>query len=141
MTRPPTSHFQPRAHTPDVHEHGALFEDVGRDDPLLEALYCVSLTQRLDVDAIDRALDAHLAAHGEPEQVAYAKAACMGYDRTFPLVEAQADDSDYVREHRAWNPLTQREIALVRSGVLTGGLLFRLTFRILLHSQQGDTRT
>lgn len=111
MTRPLTSHLEPRHRTPDVHDGDWLFEGVGRHDPHLEILYRVSLTQRLDVDAIDRALDAHLAAHGELEQVAYAKAACMGYDRTFPVVEAQADDSDYMREHRAWNPLTARERA------------------------------
>lgn len=115
MTRPPTSHLEPRRCTPDVHEGNWLFENVGRSDPLLEALYRTSLTQRLNVDAIDRALDAHLAAHGEPEQVAYAKAPCSGYDRTFPLEDAKADDSEYVREHRAWNPLTQREIAFGRS--------------------------
>jgi len=114
MTRPPTSHFQPRAHTPDVHEHGALFEGVGRDDPLLEALYRVSLTQRLDVDAIDRSLDAHLAAHGEPEQVAYAKRHCPGYDRLVPLIEAGEGDSPYQREHRDWNPITAREWAVMR---------------------------
>lgn len=116
MTRPPTSHLEPRHRKPDVIESNWLFEGVGRGDPLLETLYRVSLTQRLDVNAIDRALDAHLAAHGEPEQVAYAKQRCEGYDRTFPLVEARDNDSEYVREHRAWNPPTQRELAFGRSG-------------------------
>ena len=50
MTRPPTSHLQPMHRTPDVHEGDWLFEGVGRGDPLLEALYRVSLTQRIDVE-------------------------------------------------------------------------------------------
>lgn len=113
LNRPSTSHLEPRRYTPDVHEGDWLFEGVGKGAPLLEALYRVSLTQRIDVDAIDRALDAHLAAHGEPEQVAYAEQPCTGYDRLLPLTEARAGDSPYQQEHRAWNPPTQREIAFV----------------------------
>ena len=112
MTRPPTSHLQPMHRTPDVHEGDWLFEGVGREDPLVEALYRASLTQRMDVDAIDRALDAHLAVHGEAEQQAYAKRPCAGYDRMFPLVAEGLADSAYMREHRAWNPPTAREKAL-----------------------------
>lgn len=117
MTRPPTSHLNPRHRTPDVHEGDWLFENVGRSDPLLEALYRTSLTQRLNVDAIDRALDAHLEAHGEHEQQAYSKLACDGYDRLFPLSEAGAGDTPYQREHRAWNPSTLRERTLLGSVV------------------------
>jgi len=108
-TRPPTSHLEPRHRTPDVHQGSWLFENAGGSDPLIEALYRVSLTKRIDVDAIDRALDAHLTAHGEPEQQAYAKQACAGYDRLFPLMEEAPTDSAYIREHRAWNPPTSRE--------------------------------
>lgn len=115
MTRPPTSHLEPRRCTPDVHEGNWLFENVGRSDPLLEALYRTSLTQRLNVDAIDRALDAHLEAHGEPEQQAYARQPCAGYDRLFPLTEAGAGGTPYQREHRAWNPSTLRERTLLGS--------------------------
>ena len=120
MTRPLTSHLEPRHRTPDVHDDDWLFEGVGREDPLLAALYRVSLTQRIDVDAIDRALDAHLAAHGEPEQVAYAQLRCEGYDRTFPLVEPKEGDSDYMREHRAWNPRTGRERSLLSASAEQG---------------------
>jgi len=124
MTRPPTMHLEPRRHTPDVHEGDWLFEGVGREDTLIEALYRVSLMQRMDVDAIDRALDAHLATHGEPEQLAYAKLPCSGYDRLFPLADPQPDGTsfaDYAREHRAWNPPTARELSFAGNSISEQG--------------------
>ncbi len=94
-----------------------LFEADGQRDPLLQALYVTSLVHRRDVDAIDRLLDAHRAAFGEPEQVAYALLPDDRHDRLLPLVACDVQERDpglqrYLDEHRAWNPVTQRERAL-----------------------------
>ena len=94
-----------------------LFEANGQRDPLLQALYTTSLVHRRDVDAIDRLLDQHREAYGEPEQVAYAQQRDGLHDRPLPLVSSDwcAEDADlqrYLEEHRAWNPVTQRERAL-----------------------------
>lgn len=91
-----------------------LFLPDGKRDPLLQALYTESLFNRRDVDAIDRLLDAHRLAYGEPEQVAYARQQDDRHDRSLPLVSSCgcAEDADlqrYLEEHRAWNPVTQRE--------------------------------
>ena len=91
-----------------------LFEADGQRDPLLQALYATSLVHRRDVNAIDRVLDAHRAAHGEPEQVAYAQQRDGLHDRPLPLVSSDGGVGDlglqrYLDEHRAWNPVTQRE--------------------------------
>ncbi|MCF7221044.1 hypothetical protein [Marilutibacter chinensis] len=91
-----------------------LFEANGQRDPLLQALYTESLVNRRDVDAIDRLLDAHRLAYGEPEQVAYAQQRDVLHDRPLPLVSSDwcAEDADlqrYLEEHRAWNPVAQRE--------------------------------
>lgn len=91
-----------------------LFEADGQRDPLLQTLYTESLINRRDVDAIDRLLDAHRLAYGEPEQVAYAQQRDLLHDRPLPLVSSDwcAEDADlqrYLEEHRAWNPVAQRE--------------------------------
>ena len=91
-----------------------LFEANGQRDPLLQALYTQSLVNRRDVDTIDRLLDAHRLAYGEPEQVAYAQQRDLLHDRPLPLVSSDwcAEDADlqrYLEEHRAWNPVAQRE--------------------------------
>lgn len=91
-----------------------LFEANGQRDTLLQALYTESLVKRRDVDTIDRLLDAHRLAYGEPEQVAYAQQRDVLHDRPLPLVSSDwcAEDADlqrYLEEHRAWNPVTQRE--------------------------------
>lgn len=91
-----------------------LFEADGQRDPLLQALYVTSLVHRRDVDAIDRLLDAHRAASGEPEQVAYAQQRDGLHDRSLPLVSSDGGVGDvglqrYLEEHRAWNPVTQAE--------------------------------
>lgn len=91
-----------------------LFLIDGQRDPLLQALYTESLVNRRDVDTIDRLLDAHRLAYGEPEQVAYAQQRDVLHDRPLPLVSSDwcAEDADlqrYLEEHRAWNPVTQRE--------------------------------
>lgn len=91
-----------------------LFETDRQRDPLLQALYLTSLVHRRDVDAIDRLLDAHRAASGEPEQVAYAQQRDGLHDRPLPLVSSDGGVGDlglqrYLDEHRAWNPVTQRE--------------------------------
>ena len=94
-----------------------LFEADGQRDALLQALYDVSLVNRRDVDAIDSVLDAHRLAYGEPEQVAYAQQRDGLHDRPLPLVSSDGCVGDaglqrYLEEHRAWNPVTQRERAL-----------------------------
>ena len=93
-----------------------LFEANGQRDPLLQALYTESLVNRRDVDAIDRLLDAHRLAYGEPEQVAYAMLRDKQHDRPLPLLsgDVMVDTGlqRYLEEHRAWNPVTQRERAL-----------------------------
>lgn len=91
-----------------------LFEANGQRDPLLQALYTQSLVNRRDVDTIDRLLDAHRLAYGEPEQVAYAQQRDGQHDRPLPLVSSDGGVGDvglqrYLEEHRAWNPVTQRE--------------------------------
>ena len=90
-----------------------LFEANGQRDPLLQALYTTSLVHRRDVDAIDRLLDQHREAYGEPEQVAYAQQRDGLHDRPLPLVSSDgvvnAGLQRYLDEHRAWNPVTQRE--------------------------------
>lgn len=91
-----------------------LFLPDEQRDPLLQALYTESLVNRRDVDTIDRLLDAHRLAYGEPEQVAYAQQRDVLHDRPLPLVSSDwcAEDADlqrYLEEHRAWNPVTQRE--------------------------------
>lgn len=94
-----------------------LFEADGQRAPLLQTLYTESLVNRRDVDAIDRLLDAHRMAYGEPEQVAYAQQRDGLHDRPVPLVSSDGCVGDaglqhYLEEHRAWNPVTQRERAL-----------------------------
>ncbi len=94
-----------------------LFEPNGQRDPLLQALYTQSLVNRRDVDAIDRLLDAHRLAYGEPEQVVYAQQRDVLHDRPLPLASSDGCVGDaglqhYLEEHRAWNPVTQRERAL-----------------------------
>ncbi|WP_313229533.1 hypothetical protein [Stenotrophomonas acidaminiphila] len=91
-----------------------LFEADGQRDPLLQALYTESLVNRRDVDAIDRLLDAHRLAYGEPEQVVYARQRDGLHDRPLPLASSDGCVGDaglqhYLEEHRAWNPVTQRE--------------------------------
>ena len=94
-----------------------LFLPDGQRDPLLHALYMQSLVNRRDVDTIDRLLDAHRLACGEPEQVAYAEQRDVLHDRPLPLVSSGGCVGDagfqcYLEEHRTWNPVTQRERAL-----------------------------
>ena len=113
-----TSHGHLRPDPVDLRDPcDVLFEADGQRDPMLQALYVTSLVHRRDVDAIDRLLDAHRAASGEPEQVAYAQQRDGLHDRPLPLVSSDwcAEDADlqrYLEEHRAWNPVTQGERAL-----------------------------
>jgi len=110
-----TSHGHLRPDPVDLRDPSDfLFEADGQRDPLLQALYVTSLVHRRDVDAIDRLLDAHRAAFGEPEQVAYALLPDDRHDRLLPLVACDVQERDpglqrYLDEHRAWNPVTQRE--------------------------------
>lgn len=94
-----------------------LFVADGQRAPLLQALYTQSLVHRRDVDAIDRLLDQHREAYGEPEQVAYAQQRDGLHDRPLPLMSSDGWIGDaglqlYMEEHRVWNPVTQRERAL-----------------------------
>ncbi len=94
-----------------------LFLPDGKRDPLLQALYTESLFNRRDVDTIDRLLDAHRLVYGEPEQVAYAQQRDVLHDRPLPLKSSDGSVGDaglhhYLEEHRAWNPVTQRERTL-----------------------------
>lgn len=93
-----------------------LFLADGQRDPLLQALYTESLVNRRDVDAIDRLLDAHRLAYGEPEQVAYAMLRDNQHDRPLPMlsgdVMVDAGLQRYLEEHRAWSPVTLRERTL-----------------------------
>lgn len=94
-----------------------LFEANRQRDALLQALYTESLVNRRDVDAIDRLLDAHRLAYGEPHQVAYAQQRDVLHDRPLPLKSSDGSVGDaglhhYLEEHRAWNPVTQRERTL-----------------------------
>ena len=113
-----TSHGHLRPDPVDLRDpRDFLFEADGQRDALLQALYVTSLVNRRDVDAIDRLLDAHRAASGEPEQVAYAQQRDGLHDRPLPLVSSDGGVGDlglqrYLDEHRAWNPVTQRERAL-----------------------------
>lgn len=91
-----------------------LFLPDEQRDPLLQALCTQSLVNRRDVDTIDRLLDAHRLAYGEPEQVAYAQQRDGLHDRPLPLVSSDGCVGDaglqrYLEEHRAWNPVTLRE--------------------------------
>ena len=110
-----TSHGHLRPDPVDLRDPcDVLFEADGQRDPLLQALYATSLVHRRDVDAIDRLLDAHRIAYGEPEQVAYAQQRDGLHDRPLPLVSSDGGVGDvglqrYLDEHRAWNPVTQRE--------------------------------
>lgn len=117
MNRAP-SHGRLRPDPVDLRDPSdLLFEANGQRDPLLQALYTESLVNRRDVDTIDRLLDAHRLAYGEPEQVAYAQQRDGLHDRPVPLVSSDGCVGDaglqhYLEEHRAWNPVTQRERAL-----------------------------
>lgn len=110
-----TSHGHLRPDPVDLRDPSDfVFEANGQRDALLQALYTESLVHRRDVDAIDRLLDAHRAAYGEPEQVAYALRQDERHDRTLPLVACDVQERDpglqrYLEEHHAWNPVTQRE--------------------------------
>lgn len=99
-----------------------LFETDRQRDPLLLALYVTSLVHRRDVDAIDRLLDAHRLAYGEPEQAAYALLPDDRHDRSLPPADCDVQESDpglqrYLDEHRTWNPVTQRERDLHARGM------------------------
>lgn len=113
-----TSHGLPNPDPVDMRDPSdLLLEPNGQRDPLLQTLYTESLVNRRDVDAIDRLLDAHRMAYGEPEQVAYAQQRDGLHDRPLPLVSSDGSVGDaglqhYLEEHRAWNPVTQRERAL-----------------------------
>ena len=113
-----TSHGHLRPDPIDLRDPSdLLFEANGQRDPLLQALYTESLVHRRDVDTIDRLLDAHRLAYGEPEQVAYAQQRDGLHDRPLPLKSSDGSVGDaglqhYLEEHRAWNPVTQRERAL-----------------------------
>ncbi|HDS3802509.1 hypothetical protein [Stenotrophomonas maltophilia] len=86
---------------------------------MLQALYTESLHAREDVDAIDRMLDAHREAFGEPEQVAYARQQDERHDRALPLpsggLPLKPSMGRYLEEHRSWNPPTAKEAAIARS--------------------------
>lgn len=112
-----TSHGHLRPDPVDLRDRfELLFEANGQRDPLLQALYAQSLVNRRDVNAIDRLLDAHRLAYGEPEQVAYAMLRDNQHDRPLPLlsgdVTVDASLQRYLEENRAWNPVTQRERTL-----------------------------
>lgn len=119
-----TSHGRLRPDPVDARpRHDGLFqgEDTGEEiheerDPLLQALYTESLHARGDVDAIDRMLDAHRQAFGEPEQVAYARQQDKRHDRALPLpsggLQLKPSMERYLEEHRSWNPASQAERTL-----------------------------
>ncbi|MGY5999385.1 hypothetical protein [Stenotrophomonas maltophilia] len=103
-------------------------EDTGEEiheerDPLLRALHTESLHARGDVDAIDRLLDAHREAFGEPDQVAYARQRDGRHDRALPLPNIgrplRPSMERYLDEHRSWNPPTAKEVAIARSSGLS----------------------
>lgn len=105
--------------------HDGLFQGEGTGeeahqerDSLLQALYTESLHARGDVDAVDRLLDAHREAFGEPEQVAYARQQDERHDRTLPLpsggLPLKPSMERYLDEHRSWNPPTAKEAAIAR---------------------------
>lgn len=117
------SHGHPNADPVDVRNAmDLLFLPNGKRDPLLQALYTESLVNRRDVDAIDRLLDAHRLAYGEPEQVAFAQQRDVLHDRPLPVVSSDVCVGDaglkrYLEEHRAWNPVTQRERELAQANL------------------------
>lgn len=119
----PRSHVHLRPDPVDLRDPiDFLFETDGQRDPLLQALYTTSLVHRRDVDAIDRLLDQHREAYGEPEQVAYAQQRDGLHDRPLPLMSSDGCVGDaglqhYLEEHRAWNPVTQRERDLHARGM------------------------
>lgn len=114
------SHGLPSPDSVDLRDPSdLLFEANGQRDTLLQALYTESLVNRRDVDAIDRLLDAHRLAYGEPEQVAYAQQRDVLHDRPLPVVSSDVCVGDaglkrYLEEHRAWNLVTQRERELAQ---------------------------
>lgn len=122
-----TSHGRLRQDPVDARpRHDRLFQGEGTGeevhqarDPLLQALYTESLHARGDVDAIDRLLDAHREAFGEPEQVAYARQQDERHDRALPLpsggLPLKPSMGRYLEEHRSWNPPTAKEAAIARS--------------------------
>lgn len=117
VATPSTSHGHLRPDPVDVRDAtDLLFLPEGERDPLLQALYAESLINRRDVDAIDRLLDAHRLAYGEPEQVAYAMLRDNQHDRPLPLlscdVMVDAGLQRYLEEHSGWSPVTQRERTL-----------------------------
>lgn len=120
-----TSHGRLRPDPVDARpRHDGLFQGEGTGegtgeqvhqerDPLLQALYTESLHARGDVDAIDRLLDAHREAFGDPGQVAYARQQDERHDRALPLPNIgrplRPSLERYLDEHRSWSPATQRE--------------------------------
>lgn len=118
-----TSHGHLRPDPVDLRDRfELLFEANGQRDPLLLTLYTESLVNRRDVDATDRLLDAHRLAYGEPEQVAFAQQRDVLHDRPLPVVSSDVCVGDaglkrYLEEHRAWNPVTQRERELAQANL------------------------
>ncbi|MCI1056558.1 hypothetical protein [Stenotrophomonas maltophilia] len=122
-----TSHGRFRPDAVDARpRHDGLFQGEGTGeeahqerDSLLQALYTESLHARGDVDAVDRLLDAHREAFGEPEQVAYAREQDERHDRALPLPNIgrplRPSLERYLDEHRSWNPPTAKEVAIARS--------------------------
>ncbi len=122
-----TSHGRFRPDPVDARpRHDGLFQGEGtvekvhqERDPLLQALYTESLHAREDVDAVDRLLDAHREAFGDPEQVAYARQQDERHDRALPLPSGglpfRPSMERYLEEHRSWNPPTAKEVAIARS--------------------------
>lgn len=122
-----TSHGRVRPDPIDARpRHDGLFQGEGTGeeahqerDSLLQALYTESLHARGDVDAVDRLLDAHREAFGEPELVAYARQQDERHDRALPLPSGGLPFGPsmerYLKEHRSWNPPTAKEVAIARS--------------------------
>lgn len=122
-----TSHGRLRQDPVDARPcHDGLFQGEGTGEevhqerhPLLQALYTESLHARGDVDAVDRLLDAHREAFGDPEQVAYARQQDERHDRALPLPSGGLPFGPsmerYLEEHRSWNPPTAKEVAIARS--------------------------
>lgn len=122
-----TSHGRVRPDPVDARpRHDRLFQGEGTGeevhqerDPLLQALYTESLHARGDVDAVDRLLDAHREAFGDPDQVAYARQRDGRHDRALPLPNIgrplRPSLERYLDEHRSWNPLTAKEAAIAHS--------------------------
>ncbi|HGM5918227.1 TPA: hypothetical protein ACKP5X_000477 [Stenotrophomonas maltophilia] len=122
-----TSHGRFRQDPVDARpRHDGLFQGEGTGeeahqerDSLLQALYIESLHAREDVDAVDRLLDAHREAFGEPEQVAHARQQDERHDRVLPLPSIgrplRPSLERYLDEHRGGNPPTAKEAAIARS--------------------------